>query len=87
MSKQVLPTAPSPTVTHFMNLEALIFPDLPSSTTLFVSCCFFKPKPQDGDGDSCFYISCTSNQIRKQNRDFTPLGKAQIGEQRSEIDK
>jgi len=22
---QVLPTAPSPTVTHFMNLEALIF--------------------------------------------------------------
>ena len=25
MSRQVLPTAPSPTVTHFMNLEALIF--------------------------------------------------------------
>jgi hypothetical protein len=26
MSMQVLPTAPSPTVTHFMNLEALILP-------------------------------------------------------------
>ena len=26
MSKQVLPTAPSPTVTHFMNRDALIFP-------------------------------------------------------------
>jgi len=25
ISKQVLPTAPSPTVTHLMNLEALIF--------------------------------------------------------------
>lgn len=25
ISRQVLPTAPSPTVTHFMNLEALIF--------------------------------------------------------------
>jgi hypothetical protein len=31
MSMQVLPTAPSPTVTHFMNLDALIlFP--PSSS-------------------------------------------------------
>lgn len=28
ISRQVLPTAPSPTVTHFMNLEALIFPPL-----------------------------------------------------------
>ncbi|CAA6655991.1 unnamed protein product [Spirodela intermedia] len=26
MSMQVLPTAPSPTVTHFMNLDALISP-------------------------------------------------------------
>jgi hypothetical protein len=25
ISKQVFPTAPSPTVTHFMNLEPLIF--------------------------------------------------------------
>jgi hypothetical protein len=31
MSMQVLPTAPSPTVTHFMNLDALILFRPPSS--------------------------------------------------------
>jgi hypothetical protein len=31
ISKQVLPTAPSPTVTHLMNLEALIFLISPQS--------------------------------------------------------
>jgi hypothetical protein len=34
ISKQVLPTAPSPTVTHLMNLEALIFLISPQSFTL-----------------------------------------------------
>lgn len=55
MRRQVLPTAPSPTVTHFINLEALILPNpirpsqqLPQLVLLFaqnLSLSVFFPPP------------------------------------------